>query len=467
MTQYNQQNIIILETNPSRRNDLRSLASDCGYTPFSFEKETVCLENLAPIQPCLVISRPHSLEGTIRFINTVKMINYNLPVLIISDDHAILDFVSTNGFSDVLIIETSFEPSEIKDAINKIQVNRLQGKTLQDYPLIIGQSPDMIKIKKMLSELSLSKEPVLIQGETGTGKDLIAKAIHCRLDTNNSLFFKMNAAKFSRELFDDEPSGDSTRELIGRSGENNSKFKGTTIGTIFLDKIEQIPVALQGNLLHVLEDGGNSKFGFDLNVPSNVRIIASANGDLNQLVESGKFRKDLFFRLNILPVKIPPLRKRIEDIPLLTDYFIDKTCLEHGKSYYEMSKKTKDIFSWYHWPGNVKELYIIIKNAIMLGNEIQILDQLDQNNQTHDSTNLIDGVKDAYGLLELSHLKQYLMDLNKVSLKDICRKFIARTEKNLMKKALEKTNWNRKKAANLLDISYKSMLNKIKAYNIT
>jgi transcriptional regulator of acetoin/glycerol metabolism len=132
-----------------------------------------------------------------------------------------------------------------------------------------------------------------------------------------------------------------------------------------------------------------------------------------------------------------------------------------------MSKKTKDIFSWYHWPGNVKELYIIIKNAIMLGNEIQILDQPDQNNQTHDSTNLIDGVKDAYGLLELSDLKQYLMDLNKVSLKDICRKFIARTEKNLMKKALEKTNWNRKKAANLLDISYKSMLNKIKAYNIT
>ena len=467
MSQSNQHKIIILETKHERRDFLRSLISGWGYTPFSFERETICLDNLSSLNPNLIIVGPLSLERTFRFINTLKMRNRSLPVLIISVDHTIQDFINTNGFADVLVIKTPIEPYEIKKAIRITEGNRFKSIMFHDCPLIIGQNPEMLKIKKIIPELGRSKETVLIKGETGTGKELVAKAIHFRSDRRNNPFIKVNAAEFTQGLFEGKMFGHSAKVFTDAYQENMGKFEVANKGTIFIDEIYKIPATLQANLLRLLEEGGISKFRFNTNKQLDVRIIAATDANLDLLVERGKFRKDLYFRLNVISIKIPPLRKRIEDIPLLAFFFNDGFCGDFGKSHYELSEKIKNLFSCYHWPGNVRELKSVVKSSVLQGNEDSIINKLHLYNQKHKSTNFIGYYENICTLAEFSDVKNYIKDLNKVSLKDICREFITRIEKNIMEKALERTNRNRKKAAAMLNISYKSMLNKIKAYNLT
>ncbi len=467
MAQTDQHKIIILETNQARRDYLRSIISGWGYIPYSFDKETICLDNLSPLNPDLVISGPLSSEKTFRFINTLKMRNRRLPVLIISGDHAVKDFINTNGFADVLVVKAPIEPSEIKKTISRIQENSLKNKMSQDCPLIIGNSPEMVKIKKMISELSCSKETVLVKGETGTGKELVARAIHSWTGGRNNPFIKVNTAALPCELFESELFGDNTGAFTGAHQNKKGMLEVANTGTILLEKIGKMPSSLQAKLLRVLEGESTSNPASETKETVDFRIISTTDADLDLFVETGEFRKDLYYRLNVISIEIPPLRNRIEDIPLLAVFFNDKFCWEFGKSHYDLSNKTKNIFSCYHWPGNVRELKNVVKSSVLLGNEESIVNKLCLNNPKHEFMDFIDCCEDIYTLAELSNITKYLKNLNKVSLKDICRKFTVRAEKKLIKKALEKTNWNRKKAAILLDISYKSLLNKIKTYNLT
>jgi len=466
MTKTSQHNIVILETNQMRRDYLRSIISGWGYSPFSFDKETICLDNLSTLNPGLVISGDLSLERTLRFVNTLKMKNRSLPVLIISGDYAIQDFIGTSLFDDIFVISTPVCPSEIKIAIRKIQGNRLKSKMYQDCPLLIGNSHEMKKIKKMVLELSGSKETVLIQGETGTGKELVARAIHFKSDRRNNPFIKVNTPAFSRESFENEPLEFNPGAFSDAEWNLKGIYEVADTGTVFLDNMEKTPASSQAELLQVLDAGGISKLGTEKKETIDVRIIASASADLGLLVEKGEFRNDLFYRLNVIRIDIPPLRNRIQDIPLLAVFFNDMFCGDLGRSHFTLSKKTKNILSGYHWPGNVRELENVIRHSVLTGNEESVLNKLCLPNQRNTSTDYMDFSEDIYTVAELSDVKKYLKDLNKVSLKDICREFITRAEKKIMKQALEKTNWNRKKAAILLDISYKSLLNKIKAYDL-
>ncbi len=466
MSQTDQHKIIILETNQARRDYFRSLVSGLGHTPYSFENEAICLDNLSPLNPDLVISGPLSSERTFRFINTLKMRNRRLPVLIISGNHAVQDFINTNGFADVLVVKEPIEPSKIKREINRIKENGLKSKMSRDCPLIIGNSPEMVKIKKMIAELSRSKETVLVRGETGTGKELVARAIHSWSDRRNNPFIKVNAAALPCELFESELFGDNAGAFTGAHQNKKGMLEVANTGTIFLDEIGKIPASLQAKLLRVLEGRSNSNPGSETKKTVDIRIIAAADADLGLLVETKKFRKDLYYRLNVISIEIPPLRNRKEDNPLLAVFFNDKFCWEFGKGHYDLSNKTKNIFNFYNWPGNVIELKNVVKSLVLLGDEESIVNTFDQNNPKHEFIDFIDSCEDIYTLAELSNITKYLKNLNKVSLKDICSKFTVRAEKKLIKKALEKTNWNRKKAAILLEISYKSLLNKIKAYKL-
>ena len=467
MTPTSQHNIVILETNQMRRDYLRSIISGWGYSPFSFDKETICLDNLSTLSPGLVISGDLSLERTFRFVNTLKMKNRCLPVLIISGDYAIQDFIDTSLFDDIFVISTPVDPFEIKIAIRKIQGNRLKSKMYQDCPLLIGNSLEMQKIKKMVLELSGSKETVFIQGETGTGKELLARAIHFKSDRRNNPFIKVNTPAFSREFFENEPLGFNPGAFSDAEWNLKGIFEVADTGTVFLDHMEKTPASSQAELLQVLDAGGISKLGTEKKKTIDVRIIASASADLGLLVEKGEFRKDLFYRLNVIRIDIPPLRNRIQDIPLLAVFFNDMFCGELGRSHFNLSKKTKNILSCYHWPENVRELENVVRHSVLTGDENSVLNKFCLPNQSNTSTDYMDFSEDIYTVAELSDVKKYLKDLNKVSLKDICREFLTRAEKKIMKQALEKTNWNRKKAAILLDISYKSLLNKIKAYDLT
>ncbi len=460
-----QNKIIIIETNQASRDYLRSIIYRFGYITFCFEKESIFLDNLSPLNPNLVIVGSLSSEKVFRLINTIKMINYSLPVLIISDDDNVRNFTKLNGFTDVMTLKTYFEPSEFKEIISNALKKNTNVKRSQKHPFIIGNSSSMVKIKKNIPELSRSKEIIFIMGESGTGKDLIAKYIHYRSNRKDNPFIKSSGLTFSREIIEQDLIGNSRVSSVSENSQLSS-LEMADKGTLFIDKIEEIPALFQARLVQLIEKKDIAENYGKTKRTDDIRMIVSARTGLELFVEKGRFRKELYYRLNVLRLDIPPLRDRKEDIPLLIDFFTDKFCREFGKSHYELSDEIKNRFCNYLWPGNVRELENFVNKIIMLGDEQSIINTLNLNNK-YKFQDINNYCKNIYNLAELADLKNYINDINKISLKDICREFVSRAEKKLMKKVLESTNWNRKKAADILNISYKSFLNKVKAYNLT
>ena len=325
-------------------------------------------------------------------------------------------------------------------------------------PSIIGNSPGIVKIKEMIPDLSNSREPILLKGEKGTGRELVAKVIQYQSERKNNPFVKVNCSALTNVMSKSELIGGNASPFKDLNQHENGIFLVANTGTLFLDEIGQLPAAYQAELLLLVEENGALKPETGAYENVDVRIIASTNNDVETLVDKGVFLKNLFYRLNVISIKIPPLRHRLEDIPFLADFFADKYCAELGKSHFRLSRNTKNTFFSYHWPGNVLELENMVKGAVALGNEDSIISQLDTQNKINEYT---------YNIAELVDVKKHINGSSDLPLKDICRAINAQAEKKLMKQALEKTNWNRKKAAMMLSISYKSLLNKIKAYNLT
>jgi DNA-binding NtrC family response regulator len=394
------------------------------------------------------------------------MQNRTLPVLMVSENIEIQDFMETNGFHDVMVMKRPVKSFEITRAIRYLHGNRLKNNMFQECPLIIGNSPEMIRIKKMISEWSCSKETILIKGEPGTGKDLVARAIHYGSDRRNRPFVKVNAAAFPENTPEKELVEYSTKTFEDTFENEKKLFEIANLGTIFFDEIGKWHPSFQSKLLQVLDGDGIPKLRSEVKKTYDVRIIAATRSDLKARVESGGFRKDLFYRLNVISIEIPPLRNRIQDILLLAVFFNDRFCGELDRSHYNISRKIKKILRRYSWPGNVRELKDVVKASVLSGEEESLVNKLGLYRRKGEASNFLDDGKEFYAFPELPDIRKYLKDLNRISLKDIRREFAMRTEKKMMKQALERTSWNRKKAAILLDISYKSLLNKIKAYNL-
>ena len=455
MTQTQQHKIVILDNNQQRRDVLKSMVVEWGHTPFIFEKESRCLDNLEPLDPDLVISCSLSVDKASRFIHTLQLGNFEVPVVIISDDQAILEFINTNGFGDVSVLKADLDPVEIQLAINQVLEKNDCRESRKYCPLIIGSSRKIVKIKKMISELDHINEAVLIQGEPGTGKELMARFVHSKSNRQDGPFVKMNVAELSAEFFENQ-----LLLLEDPKGKDESIFASVDNGTLLLEEVGKAPINLQTILVKFFDEAGIFKTPKDI---FDVRVIATSSQDLAVLVETGQFRKDFFYRLNVIQIDIPPLRNRLEDIPALTDFFTDKYCIESGKSHFELSEKIKKLFSYYFWPGNVQEFEELVKRIVIDGTEEKVI----KNMRAHKKYSyLTDYYEDINSLARLSDVKKHVKDLDKISLKKIGGIFLGRAEKKLVKKALESTNWNRKKAAKLLDISYKSLLNKIKEYKL-
>jgi len=325
-------------------------------------------------------------------------------------------------------------------------------------PSIVGINPEIVKIKEMIPELSSSNKTILLKGEKGTGKELIAKAIQQKSIRRENPFVKVNCSALTNEMSENELLGRNANPFKDLNKHGNGIFSVADTGTLFFDQIEQLPPAYQAELLLYLEENGMAKNVARAEEKNDARVISSTSADLEALVKKGTFLKNLYNRLNVVSIIIPPLRYRLEDIPFLSDFFSNKYCAELGKTNYRLSQKTKSIFFSYHWPGNILELENLVKGAVALGNEDNLINQLNKQKR-------IDGY--THHLAELTDMDKHLEGSGDLPLKDICREINAQAEQKLMKQALERTNWNRKKAAIILNISYKSMLNKIKEYNFT
>jgi DNA-binding NtrC family response regulator len=310
---------------------------------------------------------------------------------------------------------------------------------------IIGKCEKMQQISRLIQKVAPSDTTALLLGESGTGKELFARAIHSLSNRNKGPYVAINCAAIPRELLENELFGSERGAYTGSVARKMGKFEIAESGTIFLDEVGDLDIALQAKLLRVLQDRTFERLGGTKTITVDVRVIAASNSDLKKAVEKGQFREDLFYRLSVFPITIPPLRERQEDIPDLAEYFVNRYCAEMKKAKKRISKEAMALLDKYHWPGNVRELENTIERAIILCEGKKILpEHLAIRIPSPHEIRLREGA----GLKEVGHHAQ------------------AEAERALILRVLGQVRGNKRKAAQALKIDYTTLFEKIKKYEI-
>ncbi len=341
--------------------------------------------------------------------------------------------------------------------------------------LIIGESPPIKRIKELIKQVINTDLNVLICGESGVGKDIVARTLHENsVNRKNGPLVKVNCAALPGELLESELFGYEKGAFTGANQTKLGKFEIANGGTIFLDEIGDMPLPLQAKLLQVLQDNKFTRVGGIRDITVNTWIISATNHDLEQDIEAGSFREDLYYRLNIIKIVVPPLRERMEDIPLLIEHFIQKhsSCLKSHN--FTIPDEIMRLFEIYSWPGNVRELENYVRRLMVVG-DVEVLAKEIAEKIEHQQTiiNKKTNKSEAITLPSTEKLIQEILnkyDLrnhdNIPSLKKISKEVTSKVEEIVIKKVLEQLNWNKKLTAKKLQISYKALLYKIKEYGI-
>ena len=333
--------------------------------------------------------------------------------------------------------------------------------------MIVGESNAINSVKEDIEKVSDKNVTVLIRGESGTGKELVARSIHSRSKRKGGNFVNVNCAALPNELLESELFGYTKGAFTGATHDKPGRFEKANQGTIFLDEIGSLGLSLQAKILQVLEDQELSRLGSVNETAIDVRIIAATNSNLEEGVVKGTFRSDLYYRLNVISITVPPLRERKQDIFLLTGYFMDKYCSQQKKDRIHIDDSIKAHFQKYHWPGNIRELENMIKKIIALQKTDIIYTDLKLGEGTDKGEeDLGSKSSNPCQIWEDRKIRQLVKNRRDICLKTIRRQYIAEVEKRAIRKALESTLWNRKKAAKLVQVSYKTLLNRIEEFKL-
>ncbi len=357
------------------------------------------------------------------------------------------DFITKPFDTDhlLLLIKRALETQRLR-AENILLKDELAAKF--GAPKIIGRSNRIVEVAQKVQKVAQGKTTVLLLGESGTGKELFARAIHNLSPRAEYPFVPINCAAIPRELLESELFGHEKGAFTGAESKKIGKFELADKGTIFLDEIAEMDLSLQTKLLRVIQEGEIQRVGGLKSVMIDVRIVAASNRNIEKAVEDRVFREDLFYRLNVFPVVIPPLRERSDDIPLLSEYFIGKYCAELKTPLKKISKEASDMLVSYPWKGNVRELENCIERAIILCDGDTIFPEHMALNQR---LSLEYSLKRLPSEGPLEH-----------TAKEAAR--IAETQRIV--RALKETRGNKSRASELLQVSYKTLLTKIKEYGI-
>jgi transcriptional regulator with GAF, ATPase, and Fis domain len=294
--------------------------------------------------------------------------------------------------------------AEIKQLKDRLQAENiyLQQEVAQQYNFgeIIGQSNVLSRVFSQVEQVAPMNATVLLLGETGTGKGVVARAIHSSSTRKNRPLITVNCTTLPATLVESELFGRERGAFTGSDARQIGRFELADGGTIFLDEIGEMPLELQSKLLRVIQDGEFERLGSPKTIKTDVRIIAATNRDLGEEIKNGKFREDLFYRLNVFPITMPTLRQRKDDIPLLVSYFVAKFNKKIGKKIETVSKETMNALQQYHWPGNVRELESVIERAVIIsqGIALQVLDRFDTFKKTEEPSG-----QEVKALLDLEH----------------------------------------------------------------
>lgn len=456
--------VLIVDDERSMRDFLKILLEKEGHKVTIAESGTKAL-TILDSQPVDVIISDIRMPGMtgIELLETVKGLSPDLPVILItafaSPDDAVL--AMKNGAFDY--ITKPFNVDEIKSVIESATSKTQQTKKPQDlsnaFPEIIGNSREMLKIYDMIQRIAPTPANVLIYGESGTGKELVAQAIHKHSKVADQNFVPITCSAIPEDLMESELFGHIKGSFTGAIGDKSGLFNEADNGTAFLDEIGELTPIIQTKLLRVLQEREIKPVGGTRSKRINVRIIAATNKVLEEEIRQGRFREDLFYRLAVVPMRVPPLRERKEDVPMLVDHFLKKYSRLLGKEVQEISSYGLQVLMNYHFPGNVRELENIIERGVALAASNIILPE----SLTFSGKNKpVLSETEGHGhdsLFQAASSEEELFDLG-------IEKIIDNLEKRLISHTLQKTNNSKMRAAELLHLSFRSLRYKVKKYGL-
>jgi two-component system response regulator AtoC len=353
-------------------------------------------------------------------------------------------------------VSKPFKPDEIVLALRKAEERetlRRENRALREqirsesqFESILAKSPAMLEVFRTITKIADFKTTVLVTGESGVGKELVARAIHSRSSRKGGPFVAINCGAIPENLLESELFGHRKGAFTDANADRRGLFEEASTGTLFLDEIGELPINLQVKLLRVLQEDSIRRLGDTKDVKVDVRIVAATHRDLAAEAKANRFREDLFYRINVLPIAIPPLRARREDINLLIDHFVARNNARLGTQIRGVSNDARKLLLEYAWPGNVRELENTIERAMVLADT-----------DTLQASDLPERIRDALDPVQVQ------LASGELSIK----KTTAAIEEILIRRALQKTKGNRTRAAEVLEISHRALLYKIKDYKIS
>ena len=460
--------ILVVDGRSESRAILVRVVKESGYSALEAGTTAEALALLSSLHPQLVVLDIDQLDANgLDVARQIKLENADIPLIILSgtgDRDVVVKGMRTGAY-DFLVKPVTGQ--NLKDVLKlalaqtdpvpvpALGANDLGGgQASVDTELLFRNSERMRAVEDIVRRAADTNATILLQGESGTGKEMVARAIHYISDRRDRPFLKVNCASLPGDLLESELFGHEKGAFTGAHRRKPGKFELAHRGTFLLDEIGEMPLGLQAKLLHVLQDGQFFRVGGSEVITSDARLIAATNKNLASAMTAGLFREDLYYRLNVIAISIPPLRERREEIPMLLDYFMARFCRQYNRDPLKISGTTLRLLQDYAWPGNVRELENMIKRAVVLQTEALVQQEIALRSEKPWAPKTEGGPPPTPAAPVIPEAE--------MGLKDIARRAAMAAEKAVIKEVLEKVRWNRAEAARLLKISYKAMLYKIR-----
>jgi DNA-binding NtrC family response regulator len=451
--------ILVIEDKESMAEMLKETLESEGYVVISARDGVEGIRHLKEGKIDLVLTDLKlPKKGGIDILKASREENPLIPVIVMTAYGSVETAVAAMKEGAFDFITKPFDTDHLLMLIKRaIETHRLHTENILlkeefasklGFPRIVGKSEKIADVAQMVQKVATTKSTVLLLGESGTGKELFARAIHNLSHRRDYPFVPINCAAIPRDLLESELFGHEKGSFTGADVKKLGKFELADKGTIFLDEVGDMDLTIQSKLLRAIEAGEIERVGAVKAIVVDVRIVAASNKDLEKAAEDRKFREDLYYRLNVFPIRIPPLRERREDIPLLVDYFMNKYCLEIKTPIKGVSKEALDMLMNYHWKGNVRELENAIERSVILCDGDTITPE-------HFVLNRQSVFESAKRSLSLGG-----------TLEDVAKEALRIAETQKIVEVLKETRGNKSKAAEILHVSYKTLLTKIKEYGI-
>ena len=454
--------ILVVDDEPSIRKYLQTLLEVDGYDveTVGSGREAISRINKGERPDFIILDVLMAEMSGLETLQELMHLDRSLNVIMLSCSNEVGTVVEAIRLGAHDYLTKPFEKTELDAAMLKSRQKKQltqENQALKDYCdqvtedlSFLAASPQMVRIRQQILQIAPVDVPVFICGESGVGKEVVSRMIHLRSKRRNQPFVKVNCAALPGELLESELFGFEQGAFTGAVRAKPGKFEMANKGTIFLDEIAEMPVHLQAKLLHVLQDHQYSRLGGRHLVETDVRVLAATNVDVQEAMKDGRFREDLYYRLNVLSINVPPLRERASEIPLLFRHFLEKYSEKFGKTLQEPSKHLVDAALNYPWPGNLRELENFVKRFVILQDDEGSLRELVEMSATRQRTSPREEIRAP----------------KEQGLKALVRGLKDEAEMEAIADALEKTRWCRKDAAKMLGISYKALLYKMRQFNL-